>query len=531
MDFTATNLSYNETGYISDIISDYLAHAESLRSYYQHPVSIQGIRSAISARRKFPTDRQSLGSALRRQYQGPGIKPAVSANLDLLSRENCFTITTAHQPAIFTGSLYFIYKILHVIKLAEELSRAMPEEHFVPVYFMGSEDADLEELGKIFLDHEELTWETGQTGAVGRMQPKGLEKLVARIEGEYAVKPFGKELIGLIRSCYLETDNIQTATFKLVDELFGRYGLLVLIPDQPELKRQMVPIFEDDLLRQIPFALVSSTTEGLSARYKVQANPREINLFYLKDDLRGRIERINGEYFVHESKLRYLENQIKDELHQHPERFSPNVILRGLFQETILPNIAFVGGGGELAYWLEFKKLFEQYHVPYPTLVLRNSFLIIEKKWQEKLVKTGMSLPELFRPAEELFSEIVKKESQSQLDLAKEIGDAHHYYEHVKKISASVDPSLSQHVEALQAKALKPLRELEKKLLKAEKRKFEEQQKLVYAIKSALFPWNNLQERIDNFMPYYAEWGSAFCEAVYQKSLSLEQKFVVLQEL
>ena len=531
MDFTATSLSYNQTGYYTNIILDYLDNAASLRPYYQHPVSLEGIRSAIAARKKFSTDRELLVRSLRRQYQSLDLKEPVSRNMDLLLRGNCFTVTTAHQPAIFTGSLYFIYKILHVIRLAEYLSGKFPEDHFVPVYYMGSEDSDLEELGKIFLDHEELTWETGQTGAVGRMQTKGLEKLVARIEGEYSIKPYGKELMDLIRSCYLQAENIQSATFRLVDALFARYGLVVLIPDQPELKRPMIPVFEDDLLRNVPFQIVADSIEGLSSRYKVQANPREVNLFYLRDDLRGRIEKIKDDFLVHESNISLTEKQITEELHNHPDRFSPNVILRGLLQETILPNIAFVGGGGEMAYWLELKDLFAHYQVPYPMLVLRNSFLIIEKKWQEKLAKTGMSLPDLFKPAEELFNDLVKKESQSQLDLAKEIGEAHHYYEHVKKISASVDPSLSQHVEALQARALKPLKELEKKLLKAEKRKFEEQQKLVYAIKSALFPWNNLQERIENFMPYYAEWGMKFCDILYDNSLSLEQQFIILREV
>jgi len=530
MNFTATRLAYQHTGYFSKIVVDYLDGASSLRPFYKHPVSWDGAAAAIGARKKFPTDRNLLVNTLRSQYDGIPLSPAVSMNMQLLLKENCFTVTTAHQPAIFTGSLYFIYKILHVVRLADQLARRFPQEHFVPVFYMGSEDADLEELGKIYLDKQPVVWDTRQTGAVGRMKTRGLEKIIARIEGEFSVQPFGAELVALLKDCYLKSDNVQEATFKLLNALFASYGLLVLIPDQPALKKAMIPVFEDDLFRQIPSEIVEETIESMSREYKVQANPRAINLFYLKDDLRGRIEKQEDHFLVHESPLKFTVEQMRKELYEHPERFSPNVILRGLLQETVLPNIAFVGGGGETAYWLELKNLFEHYHVPFPLLVLRNSFLLIEKKWMEKLERTGLSAADIFRPAEELLNDMVRKESQRQLDLTREIGDAYNYYEHVRAISASVDPTLSQHVEALQARALKPLKELEKKLLKAEKRKFEEQRRLLETVKSELFPLNNLQERVDNFLPYYASWGKAFCELIYKHSLALEQQFIVLEE-
>jgi bacillithiol synthase len=530
MIFTATSLPYQQTGYFSKIISDYLDGSANLRPFYHHPVSLEGIKSAIQERKQFPTDRNLLVRVLKQQYEGMDQQPAVLQNLELLKKENCFTITTAHQPAIFTGSLYFIYKILHAIKLVDHLTTCFPAAHFVPVFYMGSEDADLDELGKIFLDQEALVWDTKQTGAVGRMKTKGLEKILARIEGEYSVKPFGSELLQLLKDCYGKSENIQAATFKLIHALFASRGLVVLIPDHPDLKRAMIPVFEDDLFSQTPSSIVEKSIASLSEHYKVQAKPREINLFYLKDDLRGRIEKTGDTYTVHESKKRFTKDELQTELALHPDRFSPNVILRGLFQETLLPNIVFIGGGGETAYWLELKALFDHYRVPYPLLILRNSFLLIEKKWKEKLSRTGLSVNDIFTPVEDLFNKMVKKESKRQLDLAKELAEAQQYYEHVRSISLEVDPTLSQHVEALQAKALKPLKELEKKLLKAEKRKFEERKMLLFGIKSGLFPINSLQERIENFMPYYAAWGTAFLDLIYAYSFTLEQQFVVLEE-
>jgi bacillithiol biosynthesis cysteine-adding enzyme BshC len=535
MDWTSTRLPYRQTGYFSRIITDYLDHTEGLRPFYTHAVNPEGLRQSIEARRKAPVDRSTLVSALQEQYARmakdfdlSGEAPLVRQNIRRLSEESTFTVCTAHQPAIFTGHLYFIYKILHTIRLADTLNRDYPDKHFVPVFYMGSEDADLEELGHIYLGGEKLVWDTQQTGAVGRMNTKGLEKLLYRIEGELSIEPFGPGLIRLLKDAYLGSPDIQTATFRLIHNLFAEYGLVVLIADLPSLKKLMIPVFEDDLFRQEPARIVSETIERLPDHYKVQANPRSINLFYLKDDLRGRIERNGNVFHVHTSSLQFTEQEIREELHRYPERFSPNVILRGLFQETILPNIAFIGGGGETAYWLELKGLFEHYRVPFPVLLLRNSFLLVSPQWEEKIEKAELSVTDLFRPAEELVNELVRRESQHSLSLEREITEANRYYEALKALTRPVDPTLEQHVEALQARALDPIRTLEKKLLKAEKRKFTDLQRQVYSLKAALFPLDGLQERVENFMPWYAAFGPSFIRDLYTHSPVLEEEFVVL---
>ncbi|RYF81666.1 MAG: bacillithiol biosynthesis BshC, partial [Chitinophagaceae bacterium] len=161
-------------------------------------------------------------------------------------------------------------------------------------------------------------------------------------------------------------------------------GLIVLIPDHPLLKQQMVKVFSDDLFAHKPFEIVQQTSGKISEAYTAQAFPREINLFYLKDDIRERIEEKEGSFHVLNTTLSFTAEELQSELQNHPERFSPNVILRGIYQETILPNLAFIGGGGELAYWLQLKDLFNHYSVVFPVLVLRNSFLVAEEKWRKK---------------------------------------------------------------------------------------------------------------------------------------------------
>jgi bacillithiol biosynthesis cysteine-adding enzyme BshC len=532
MNFISTRLPYRQTGYFNKIVTDYLDQVPVLRDFFVHTPSIKGIQAAIESRKKNTTNRAMLAEQLELQYAGLPSSGSLLNNIELLKDENTFTITTAHQNNIFTGPLYFIYKILHTIKLADYCKKCLPQYNFVPVYYIGSEDADLDELNHIHLGGEKLVWNTKQKGAVGRMEiDKELVKLTGLIEGQLSVLPSGNEIVKLIRDCYKEGDTIQNATFKFLHSLFAEYGLIVLLPDNAALKGQMIKLFEDDLLNQTASGIVAKTAAELSAAgYKVQANPREINLFYLKDDIRERIEKVNGEWRVVGGGVKFTKAELLKELTELPERFSPNVILRGLYQETILPNIAFIGGGGELAYWLQLKDLFAHYKVPYPVLLLRNSFLIVEKKWQEKIAKLGFTTEDFFLPEQELVNKLVARDSKNKIKLNGSYSDAENFYELIKKQATSIDISLEKHVDALKAQSFHRLKELEKKMLRAEKRKFTDQQRQIHAIKEHLFPGGGLQERYDNVSYYYAKWGRDIINKIYEHSLALENEFVLFNE-
>lgn len=532
MECISTRLPYRQTSYFNGIILDYLDHAEEVRPFYVHLPSLQGIQSAIETRKKISNKRQILVEELKTQYEGVTAPLLVTKNIELLLSENSFTVTTAHQPNIFTGPLYVIYKVLHAIKLAEYCKTCFPECNFVPVFFIGSEDADLDELGHFFLNGEKLVWNTKQTGAVGRMTvDKEFLNLISEAEGQLTVLPFGSDIVSIVKNCYKEGSMIQDATFKLLNILFGEYGLVVLIPDRAALKKQAARIFEDDLLKETASRIVDGTAHKLQAAgYKLQANPREINLFYLKEGLRERIVRIKNKFVTHDSRLTFDEKEILNELEFHPERFSPNVILRGIYQESILPNLFYIGGGGEIAYWLQLKDLFAHYEVPFPILLLRNSFLIVEKKWQQGISKLGFTIEDFFLEEQEIMNRLVARETKNEIKLNGNFTDAEKLYESLKKQVVTVDATLGQHVEALKAQSLYRLRELEKKMLKAEKRKFTDQRRQVHTIKEKLFPKDGLQERIDNFMYYYAKWGGNFIQQVCQHSLSLEEEFVVIIE-
>jgi bacillithiol biosynthesis cysteine-adding enzyme BshC len=532
MDCISTRIPYRQTNAFSKIVLDYIDQSTNLKQFYAHTPSVQGIQQAIDARRKFNTDRKLLVEVLRKQYAGINTTEKVKKNINALLSAETFTVTTAHQNNIFTGPLYFIYKIVHAIKLADHLKSSLPQQQFVPVFYIGTEDADLDELNHIYLGGEKLSWDARQTGAVGRMKiDKNLLNLIDRMEGQLSVLPNGREIIGSLKEFYKEGHTIQDATFHFVNHLFAEYGLVVLLPDNAALKNQMIPIMEDDLLNQTASAIVESSAQRLDdAGYRVQAHPREINLFYLVEDKRERIVKQSTRYKAQGTGLDKDEAELRKELTDHPERFSPNVILRGLYQEMVLPNIAFIGGGGETAYWLQLKDLFDHYKIPFPVLVLRNSFLLVEKKWQEKIASLGFSVDELFLHEQDIMNKLVIRESKNETKLNGSLSELENLYDTFKKQASAVDTTLEKHVDALKSKTVYRLQELEKKMLRAEKRKYSDQQRQLRTIKEHLFPGNGLQERRDNLIYYYAKWGSGFINKLYEQSLSLEQEFVVLTE-
>jgi bacillithiol biosynthesis cysteine-adding enzyme BshC len=530
MNCTSTRLSYRQTGYFTHTVLDYIDQSAGIKPFFAHPPTLQGIQKAIEARKKFNTNREVLVQELKKQYAGVASSEKVQKNIENLLSPGTFTITTAHQNNLFTGPLYFIYKILHTIKLAEYLRKSLPSYQFVPVFYIGTEDADLAELNHIHLGGEKIAWNTKQTGAVGRMKiDKQLVKLIDQIEGQLGVQPHGKEIVSLLKKSYTEGTDLQTATFRFVNDLLGEYGIVVLLPDTAALKRQMIKLFEDDLLHQTASGVVESSVDKLQkAGYKVQANPREINLFYLIDDIRERIEKKDDSWRVLNTDKKFTQQELLQELEQYPERFSPNVILRGLYQETILPNLGFIGGGGEIAYWLQLKDLFDHYAVPFPVLLLRNSFLVLEEKWRERIAKLGFVPEDFFLPQRELLNRLVARESKNEVKLNCSLSTVEKLYEEFKKQAAAVDTTLTRHVDALKLNTVHRLQELEKKMLRAEKRKFTDQQRQIQTIKDQLFPKGGLQERYENISYYYAKWGKEFIDMLYQHSLSLEQEFVTL---
>lgn len=491
---------------------------------------MSGIEAAIAERSNYPVNRKALVSTLNKQYNSLNKTKQVEQNLAALADEHTYTICTAHQPNLLTGYLYFIYKIAHAISLAQLLNTKHTDKQFVPVYYIGSEDNDLDELGVFKYNNKKYKWDAdGQTGAVGRMDTKSLQPILNELFSVIGPpNEHTEQLKKLLTSAYLEHNTIGAATQYLVNELFGKYGLIVIDADDAAFKHELVDVIEDDLLNHNANSIVSKQAEQLAAIYKSQAYPRDINLFYLKDNIRERIERDGDNWHVLNTDISWSKEELLKELKDHPEHFSPNVILRGVLQERILPNVAFIGGGAEVAYWLQLNKMFKHYNTFFPVVMLRQSALWIEPKAAVLQQKAGLSTEQLFQPTDLLIEEYVKANSASDWTTNGENEAFEDLLKQLQDKAVNIDATLSASAAAALTKIQHQLAVLEKKMLRAEKRKHQTYTDRLYKLKDMLFQNNSLQERTENFIEYYPFYGQAFIDIIVKSIHPVENEFLVV---
>lgn len=529
MQWPSQRIDYHETGYFPQIILDYIDRKESLMPLIASFPSLENIKIAIARRKQTATNRKALVSYLQDQYRNLSASEKVSIAIEQLAEENTFTITTAHQPNLLTGPLYFVYKIIHAIQLAAYCNQQIPDCQFVPVYYMGMEDADLIELNHFTVDGKKYEWETDQSGAFGKMKvDKAMIQLLDQLQAQMAPLPYADTLMHQIRNCYKEGNTIAQATFEWVHALFSRFGLIVFIPDTKLIKSLFIPEMEDDLLNHSVFSILKSVQSSYPYPSAWQANPREINLFYMKEDLRERIEQEGDLFKVVNTSYVFTKEELLNELHSHPQHFSPNVMLRPLLQEKILPNLATIGGAGELSYWFQLKKTFEHYNIPYPLLILRNSFVLLSEKLNRQFKKAGFDTRDIFKTADQLIAAYVLQHSGKDLSMADEISHIDIWFKEVEEKASSTDITLKAHVGVLKRALLKKINALEKKMLRAEKRRFQDVFRQIENIKSEVFPSNQLQERLESMLGFYARWGDQWIDQIMQQSVSLETKMTIV---
>lgn len=480
-----------QTGQFPTLFLDYISRKDSLRPFYNRFPTPEAFAGQLADRQAFSSEtRQVLVNTLERQYAGIAKKP----DLSVLLQPNTFTVTTGHQLNIFTGPLYIVYKLITTINLARELAKTYPDYTFVPVYWMASEDHDFAEINHFTLFGNTYAWQTEQRGAVGRMNPQELKTLFAEIP----------EKLALFETAYLTHNTLADAVRYFVNELFGADGLVCLDADDTDLKRVFAPVMRQELLTQTAHELVQQRTGQLEKLgYNAVITPREINLFYLDDQLRERIERRpDGSYAVLHTDLHFSETELLNLLDEHPERFSPNVVLRPLYQETILPNLAYVGGPSEVPYWLQLKAVFDQYATPFPMLMPRNFALYIPRVAAQRVHKLGLTPEELFQDTQTLKHEFIDAHARHSLKFDAENGQVNRALTAILHKAQMVDPTLEKAVLAETKRFANAVTRLEKKMRRAEERNQETGVRQLLAVKDELFPNGGLQERTENFMTF-----------------------------
>ncbi|QNH62541.1 bacillithiol biosynthesis cysteine-adding enzyme BshC [Hymenobacter sediminicola] len=499
---SVTTLSYAETGAFSSLLTDYLARHEGLAPFYHRFPTLEAFGEQLQEKQTHytPDARQRLVAALRQQYATLlAVHPAVQANIELLAKDTTFTITTGHQLNLFTGPLYFIYKIVTAVKLARQLKEHYPQYDFVPVYWMATEDHDFAEINHFNLFGKKYEWNAAEIGGpVGRLPLAGLK--------EDLLDQLPSDIPALFRQAYEESGTLAAATRRLTHDLFGELGLVSLDADAPELKQALVPVLRTEIQEQASNKAVQAANARLEAAgYKPQVYSRPINLFFLTDA--GKRERLEYDaaqdcvqITVRNTGRCHTQQEVLELAQQHPEQFSPNVVLRPLYQELLLPNLCYIGGGAEVAYWFQLKGVFEESGVPFPILLLRNSAQYIGKANAAKLRKLGLTSLDVFRPLPELKKQVGITLGQEEVSLQQQQQQLAEAFRQVADLAQRLDPTLVKTVAAEQQKVAGIVTGLEKRLSKAAEAKHETAYSQLTALKDKLMPNGHLQEREDNVL-------------------------------
>ncbi len=506
---------------------DYWLGSETLIASLPLPFEKESFRQMVQQRKAYPTDRKLLQRELKRQYSGMHLPKGIEQNIDSLSEENTFTICTAHQPVLFTGPLYFVYKIVSTIALARILEEDYPEYRIVPVFILGSEDHDFEEMACAQLGEQSIFWEAEAGGPVGRLSTKTLKEPIQKLKEALNNHPIAQRAEQIFLKKH---DRYGEAMAEFVHELFADYGLLVLQTDSVALKRSFVPHFRKELEERPSRERIRQTQEKLIQKgYKPQAHAREINLFYLTDKTRELILPEGEGFRLRHSGRFFSKAEMMQELEEHPERFSPHVVMRPLFQEHILPNLAYVGGGGELAYWMERPAQFRHFGIPFPILVRRNSALWLSPNDVKIMQKTKIRPEELFEEPQKVVDRQLLKQAGEAIQFQQEKEKIRQAFRQMEEKAKRSDPTLTAAVRARAQHVEKEVEKLEKKLLKAERRKREDQLRRLQKLHNRLFPKGKLQERHENILPYLAEYGQACLDFMVREFNPFDRAFYLIK--
>lgn len=504
-----------ETGLFSKLFTDYLNNSPKLNEFVAFENSLLGFKNAIESRTNFSVDKTVLTEALIDQYQkNKLLTDKVKSTIDLLKDENSFTVCTGHQLCLFTGPLYFIYKIITTINLAKQLKAAFPDKNFVPVYWMASEDHDFAEINHLHVFGKRVEWTKSEhTGEepVGILSNNGLEEVLSALVLFWGTNEKADELKLLFEKAYLQTSNLAEATRMLVHEIFKETDLLIIEPDDSRLKSLFVSYMQEDILEHTAYKKVNESIEKLeSTGYKSQVHPREINLFYFDNNNRKRIvKNPDGTFQLYNTDKIFSKDELINELNNHPEKFSPNVTLRPLYQQVILPNLAYIGGPGELAYWLEYKSFFEAEKVFFPVLTPRNFATVLDLRTQQLFKKTNIHINLLFSSEDDKVKYFIQHATELP-DTDKIKNEIEKSFSELIYETEKIDITLKAFVEAEMQKVFKSVDAIRHKLERAQKQKNENSINQIKKLHEKVFPNGILQERYENFSSIYISEGKHF---------------------
>jgi len=394
----------------SKLYTDYLEDFEKVRKYFGVDFSNdEELRNYFAlALDDFAPKRKKLLEVLRNQNSRLNKCIEYEILLDILEKDNALAVVTGQQVGLFCGPLYTLFKTISAIKLAAEFKQKFSEFEFVPVFWLEGDDHDLNESNHIHLlngSTEVVRVEAIFTnGDEENLHPlseikfdPSIEQVFQQLDALLPASEFKPALMQMLTSYYKEGETYTTAFAKTITKLLEKNSILLLDPYDAEVKRILKPIFEKEF-QTYPRASeeVIKQSAELEEQYHVQVKPRVINIFYVEDGIRRGLEPIGSGISLRGTKRKLMPEQIRTMLETKPESFSPNVVLRPVCQDYLLPTAAYVAGPGEVAYFAQLKGVYQHFGVQMPPLFPRATATIVERKIQKVMEKYQLQFPDAF---------------------------------------------------------------------------------------------------------------------------------------
>lgn len=507
-----------------NLFLDYLYEFENVKDFYKNDFHNKEEYSGIFHRISESHDhsREALSQTLKVQYQGFNPSAKTQKNISALGDKKTLAVVTGQQLGILGGPLYTFYKLMSAIKLSTFLSERYDDYYFVPVFWLEGDDHDFNEVRGINLPNEnneiikigydqEVEDEEDNKGSIGNLiLNESLEKFYSELEKNLRVTEFTPQLLDKIKSFYTVGKTFKQAFKELLFWLFDQYGLVIFDPQDKNIKNLLKPVFKKEItnFRTHTEKLVKVSAK-LEEIYHAQVKVRPVNLFYSYEEGRYLIEPVENEFRLKRKRKKFTLDEMLSHIDNEPENFSPNVLLRPICQDYVLPTAFYIGGPSEISYFAQVMPLYDFYNVEAPIIYPRASATIIEKNINSIIEKFGINLNELFQDPEGLKQKVIDSFSKtsvedifngttSQIDLA---------FDQLKEKLFELDKTISDASSKYKEKIIKYVEELKGKAYDAQKRKHEITLRQIERVINVAFPNSILQEREINFIYFANKYG------------------------
>lgn len=465
-------------------------------------------RAAADRAAAHERDRTMLADVLLKQNERWGLGPKTRDNIEALRERDTVAVVTGQQVGFLTGPLYTIYKTITALQLAEQLAEETGRT-VVPVFWVEGEDHDFEEIaGVTVLSRNDVLQiryaaptlpDKGNVGAVGRLALDGkAEAALSELDEALPPTEFKDDLMARVRDAYAPDVRLEDAFVHLLRTLFPEAGLVFLNPDDVRLKAMARPLFRREIEDGVAAAAhVEEASEKLRGPFHAQVQARPLNLFLLDESGRYPLDLEKGRFHLRNRSRSFTKGELLDRLEAAPEQFSPNVILRPLMQDLLLPTAAYVAGPSEVSYFAQYKGVYDWAEIPMPIIYPRASATLVEAKVQKVLDRYDLDVSAFEEKVDKVFRRLVLIGLEADVDEAFKgaMRHLHQAIEEVKPKVQEVDRTLIKAAEATRASLVKELERFKERVVKAEKRNQDEVRGQLEKAAVNLYPGGKLQER------------------------------------